>query len=374
MRRIPVSTAVIVLGMCVFWVMLASRLLPIAQRHDFLDLYTGGRLALEGRFAELHSAAVQFAEQRRIVPDLAEVVPFMRPVFYALALAPIGALPYHAAFLVWLALQSALLIGCWIWAWRRFGPDALVYSALFLPAPLGIAAGQDCVIMLALLIIAFEIDQRGHAFASGCVLALMLFKFHLVVLWPVAMLIQKRWRMFAGFCAVGAGEVLLSLALGGMAEARLYVAMLGDKTLDRAFISEPLMVSYQGFLANLGIESMWVAALMIAGILVLFLRAIVNGPIFVIAPLASLLVVPHVYAYDTALLLAPILFTIFQSKNKAARIGAALLATPIPFGFALADKPWAIVASASLMVFFIIIAADAHSFMLLKKMAANEHE
>ncbi len=359
MRRIPVSTAAIVLGMCVFWTMLGSRLVPMAERHDFLDLYTGGRLAWEGRFGELHSAGVQFAVERRMVPDLAEVVPFMRPDFYALALAPIGALPYHAALVVWIALQSALLIACWMWAWRRFGPDALVYCALFLPAVLGIASGQDCVLMLALLIVAFELDQSGRAFASGAVLGLMLFKFHLMVLWPVAMLMQKRYRMFAGFCVAGIAEIVLTFALGGIADARSYVAMLGDKTLDRAFIYEPLMVSYQGFLANLGIGSKWAAAAIIAAIGITFLIAIRRSPLFVLAPLGSLIIVPHVYGYDAVLLLAPILLTIFQSKAKGARIAAAWLATPLPFGFALADKPWAIVASASLMTLFFVSAWGA---------------
>lgn len=355
MRRIPVSTAAIVIGMCVFWGMLGARILPAAMKHDFLNLYTGGRLALYGGFAELHDTGIQLSEERRIVPGLPELVPFVRPVFYAAALAPIAALPYQAAFAMWIVLQVLLLIGCWIWAWRRFGSDALVYSALFLPAPLGIASGQDCVVMLALLIVAFELNEHGRPVACGAVLALMLFKFHLVLLWPVALIVQRRWRMLAGYCAAAMGEVIVSLALGGMSDARLYVALLRNKSLDHLSPSPQLMISYQGFLANLGIESAWASAVMIGAVVVVFVMAIRSAPLFVLAPLASLIIVPHVYGYDAAVLLAPILWTIFESENKAARIAAALLATPIPFGFALADKPWAIVSSASLLVFFLIL-------------------
>ena len=115
MARIPVSTAAVVLALCGLWVTLGSRTLSIARRHDFLNLYTGGSLALSGDFKDLHDVDVQLARERKFVPDLPQLVPFVRPIFYALALAPIAALPYNTAFIVWITLQSALLIACWIW-------------------------------------------------------------------------------------------------------------------------------------------------------------------------------------------------------------------------------------------------------------------
>lgn len=371
MRRIPVSTAAIVLGMCVLWIVMATELLPTARKHDFLSFYMGGRLILDGRVSHIYDTGVQLAEERRFVPELPQLVPFIRPISYAIALAPVAALPYNVAFLAWIAMQILLLIGCWIWAWRRFGPDALVYCALSLPAPLGIASGQDCVVMLALLIVAFELNERGRAAASGAVLGLMLFKFHIALLWPVAILMQRRWRMLGGYCAMAAAEVLVSLAFGGISGARAYVALLTNKNLEHLSPSPQLMISYQGFLANLGIASGWAAGLLIGVVMIAFVMAIRTGPMFVLVPLASLMIVPHVYGYDAAVLVGPILWTIFESRAKAPRIVAALLATPIPFGFALADKPWAIIASASLMTFFLVLAANAKKW---PRRNANKHE
>lgn len=346
--------------MSALWVALGSRIWPASDKHDFLNLYTGGRLALEGRFHEMHDPAVQLDFERRLVPDLPQLVPFVRPVFYALALAPMAALPYRAAFIAWTIAQVLLLIACWIWAWRRFGPDALIFAAMSLPAPLGIASGQDCVVMLALLIVAFELSERKRAVSCGVVLALMLFKFHLVLLWPLALIVQRRWRVFGGCCAGVAALTAVSLALGGMRDARLYAALLQNKSLDHLAPSPQLMISYQGFFANLGIESpVWMAVFI--GIAVAIFAIAVRRPaaLFVLTPVASLIVVPHVYGYDAALLLGPILLTIFESKATAARIMATLLATPLPFGMALADRPWAIASSASLILFFLIL-ATAH--------------
>jgi Glycosyltransferase family 87 len=357
MKRVPVSTAILVIGLCVLWVALGSRIWPASDKHDFLNLYTGGRMALEGRFHAMHDPAVQLEYERRLVPDLPQLVPFVRPVFYALALAPMAAMPYRAAFIAWTAGQSLLLIACWIWAWRRFGPDALIFAALSLPAPLGIASGQDCVVMLALLIVAFELSER--AVLCGVLLSLMLFKFHLVLLWPVALIVQRRWRMLGGYCAGAGALVLISLAFGGIADARLYAALLQNKSLDHLAPSPQLMISYQGLFANLGIESSWAIFGFIATVIAIFVFA-VRRPwnLFVLTPVASLIVVPHVYGYDAALLMVPLLVTIFESTAKAARIAATLLSTPVPFGMALADKPWSIASSASLIAFFLILSAN----------------
>ena len=314
-------------------------------------------MALEGRLHDLHDPAVQLEYERRLVPDLPQLVPFVRPVFYAVALAPMAAMPYRVAFVTWTALQVVLLLACWIWAWRRFGPDALVFAALSLPAPLGIASGQDCVLMLALLVVAFELKERGRAASGGVVLALMLFKFHLVLLWPVALIVQRRWRMFMGYCTAAAALLLISLALGGIADARLYLALLQNKSLDHLAPSPELMISYQGFFANLGVESQWPVALFIAGVVTVFVIAVWPRdwrPLFILTPLASLLIAPHIYGYDAALLMVPLLLTIFETTNKPARIAATLLSTPVPFGMALADKPWAIASSASLLTFFLV--------------------
>jgi hypothetical protein len=359
MKRIPVSTMAIVIGLCALWVALGSRIWPTSLKHDFLNFYTGGALALEGRLHVLHDPAVQLDYQRRLVPELPQLVPFLRPVFFAVAMVPFAALPFRASFVVWTALQIALLLGCWTWAWRRFGPDALVFAALSLCAPLGIASGQDCVVMLALLIVSFELAERGKPASAGVTLALMLGKVHLVLLWPVALVVQKRWRMMAGFCATAAALGLASLALGGIADLRLYIALLESKSLDLGTVSPSpqLMIGYLGLFANLGIESKWAGAFFIAAVVAVLLIGVRRGSwreLFILTPVASLIIVPHVYGYDAALLLVPILLTIFETTFKPARIAAALLSTPLPFGMALADKPWSITSSASLLAYFLI--------------------
>lgn len=362
MERVPVSTGLIVLGMSVLWVMLGSRTIDAARSHDFLNIYSGASLALEGRFADLHDPEVQLEREHRIFPTLPTLVPFVRPSFYAAILAPLALLKYNTAFVVWIVLQSALLMGCWIWGWWKFGANALVFGAMFLPAPLGIGVGQDCVVLLALLIVAFELAERDRPFASGIALAMMLIKFHLVLLWPLALLLNRRWRMLAGFCAAAVIEVAISLALGGIRGAETYVALLRNKSLDRLSPSPELMISQQGLTTNLDIRATWAIGLIIAVVIVIFAIAVRAAPVwrvFALASVASLIIVPHVYGYDATLLMLPIWLTIFRSQRAPSKIAATLLSTPIPFGMALAGKPYAVTASASLVVFLLLLAWES---------------
>jgi len=369
MARIPLWVGLTVVGLSAMWIALGSLILPSARSHDFLNLYTGASLAHEGRFADLHDPEVQLARERQIFPQLNALVPFVRPAFYAALLIPLALLPYGTAFVVWIAAQTILLVACWTWIWRRFGPDALVFAALFLPCPLGIASGQDCVMMLALFILAFELAERSRWFAAGAALALMLVKFHLILLWPVALLIQRRWRMLAGFCATALSLVAICVALGGFRSLRVYAALLQNKSLDHLSPSPELMISFQGLLANLGIQAHWASAVFvtIAIAIAIFLWSVRAAPLwrmFAITAVASLWIVPHVYGYDASLLLLPIALTIFRSANPASRIAATLLATPIPFGFALAGKPWAIVSSASVAIFLLLLASERKELRL----------
>ncbi len=104
-----VRVSVIVLPVCfsVVWLLLGARSLDIARRHDFLNLYTGASLAWQGRFAELHHQDTQLRREQNLVPETKELVPFVRPAVYALLISPLAALPYSAAFWVWLGLQVA---------------------------------------------------------------------------------------------------------------------------------------------------------------------------------------------------------------------------------------------------------------------------
>lgn len=380
-RRIPLQSFVAVLAFCILWIALGSRIVPIARRHDFLNLYTGASMALRGDFAHLHSPAAQLERERRFVPDLPVLVPFVRPPFYALLLAPLALLPYGTAFWVWLVFQSLLLFGCWAWAFFRWGPDALIFGGLFLPTALGIASGQDCVVLLVIVIATYSLSEKGHPLGSGLALGLGLIKFHLFLLWPVALIVQKRWRMLLGACIALTAELAVSLGLSGLTGLRAYFDLLRNKNIERLSPSPELMINVHSLVLNislawnLGISSLVVPACFIALVAVLVIAASWRAPLWrwiAAASLGSLLVPPHVYGYDAALLLLPLWLAIFCSTDRWTRTIAALVVTPLPYLANLAGAPWAATAPISLLVFLAILSRPGPKESASSTLASSE--
>ncbi len=359
MRRIPLTTWAAMFGFSVLWVALGSQIVPGARKHDFLNLYTGASLALDGNFAHMHSPQVQLERERRFVPELKVLVPFVRLPFYALLLAPLALVPFGPAFWVWVSVQSAILAGCWIWAFRRWGPDALIFGALYLPTALGIAHGQDCVVMLALVIAAYALADKGSHIAGGMAVGAGLIKFHLFLLWPLALLVQKRWRMAMGACLMVLAELGVSLALAGRAGLEQYFELLRKKDIERLNPSPELMINVHSLAINFGAGTLLVRGLLVAVVvgLVVFTCWRASWWLCVAAAsIGSLLVAPHVYGYDAGLLLVSIWLAIFVCRDKWTRIVATLACTPIPFLMTLAGTPWAATTPVVLLVFLICLA------------------
>jgi hypothetical protein len=344
-----------------FWVALGSLVLEGARNHDFLNLYTGAKLAAEGRFSELHDPQTQLALEREIVPATPELVPFVRPHFYAALLAPLSLLDYDSALAAWVGLHATLLTAIWFWGARRFGPDALILGAMFLPAPLGIAHGQDGVFMMAVVAGCWALAREGRGGASGVVLSLGLAKFHLLLCVPLGLVLARRWTMLRGFAAGGVALALLSVALGGWSGAQRYVALLRMKDLNRLSPSPELMVNVHSIGVNLGIESVALSAALVCLVLGLLAAAAWKAPLdrFLPAMLAaSLLVAPHIYGYDATMLLPGVWLTCFGAKSRFAKMTAGVLAAPVVYFAALAGSPWPALTAVALLAFLASLAAE----------------
>lgn len=360
---VPLYAVLAVAAFCALWILLGSMLVPGARWHDFLNLYTGASLAREGNFAAMHAPAVQLAREREFAPQLPELVPFVRPPFYALLLAPLAWLPFGPALWAWLGVQAAVLAATWMWAFRRWGTDALIFGAMYLPTALGIAHGQDCVLLLAILLATYAAAGRGQHFLSGAILGAGLIKFHLFLLWPLALVMQKRWRMLAGASIAVLAEVLLSLALAGPGGILKYVALLRMTGLRHLSPSPELMINLRGLALNLHIDNPVTEVVLAVAAVILTAAACWGAPLWravAAASTGSLLIAPHVYGYDAGLLLAGLWLAMFESgapdQARWPRIAATVLLTPLPFLLGLAGSPWAAATSVAMLGFLASLA------------------
>ena len=289
------------------------------------------------------------------------LVPFVRPPYYAALLAPLAYLPFSTALWAWLGLQSAALVLCWAWAWKRFGPDALVLGFLYLPTAIDIAHGQDCVLMLGILILSYVVLERGLPFCAGLLLALGLAKFHLLVLFPLILAATVHCRLLAGFAAGGAILAVISALLGGRQGVAGYVALLRRNDLERLAPSPDQMINIHAIPATLHLPSLWLSALLVLAVVTLVLVAARRAPRwrwFSAAAAGSLLASPHVYGYDAGLLLLPLWLSVHQSGFRLTRVAATLLIVPLPFLASLAGPPWSLLPCLLLVLFLASLAGE----------------
>lgn len=342
-----------------FFVTVCRPILPYARQHDFLSFYTGATLVAEGRVDRLYDIKDQKRVEQSLVPGLVYIAPYIRPPFYALLLSPMARLPLSEAFIVWVAAQIAALLLIWRWAWRRFGPDSLVFCSLFLPAAYGIAHGQDCVFILSAMLGAWLALERTRDVLAGGLAAVALIKFHLLLLLFPAMLLRRKWRMAAGYTAIALIEAVVSLLLAGVDGLRQYFGVLTAKDLDTLSPSPERMLNVNAILVNLGLDSTWTRAALIAAVILATgfaaARARRDRIWFWTAALGSILIAPHAYEYDAAMLLPPILMCIFGGSGKSIRIAAATAALPLPYLCTLAGPPWAAAPSITLAAWFAML-------------------
>lgn len=360
-RRVSKTALLIAAALSVFWATLGGSILIHFYKYDFLCYYIGGTLVRQGLSADLYHPAAQMEVQRQVAPDVAEPRPYVRPPWFAFALAPLTYLSLVHAYVVWIAVLLTTLLATWAWATARFGESALVIAALFLPANLGICFGQDSAAMLAVLCISYVLLTRKRDLASGLVLGLGLMKFHLLLIFPLWMLMQKRWRMLAGFTVTGAAFLVAALALIGPSGLATYVDVLLHGQTELLGRSPDTMVNLYSLPANFGIESKLLNALLAVSIVAMAIYGLRRANVWrglAIASTASLLISPHAFGYDATLLLLPLWLTIEFSKRKLSRYTALLVATPVVFFFTLAPQPLRCVPALALLAFLVVTASD----------------
>jgi len=308
---------------------------------DYAAFYTAARIAADGRLADLHDESLQRHIQAPLIPPGWHPVYFVRMQSWAALLLPFGLLPFRASFLLWVVAQALILVAGWTWAARRFGIDAAVLAAMFPPAVLGIAFGQDVAFVFGLVLLSWILFERGWGFASGLLLGMCAVKPHLVFVVPLAMLVQQRWRMLGGFACGGTLMLGGSMVLGGWNALPRYVAFLG-RVSDALSRRPEREMNVDAILLSAGLPGSLryvLMAMVLAAVLVACRRSDwATG--MTAAMLASFLLAPHTGNYDTTVLIVGAWLTAFSAKKLPVRILATAFFTPIPWLLQLLDAPW----------------------------------
>jgi hypothetical protein len=337
--RKELVTGLFLLAMGISHVVLLFAVMPKLRRgyQDFTIFYTAGRMLRTGQAATLYDLAAQYRTQNEFAPDVPirhAALPYNHPPFEALLFVPLTFVGYLPAYLVWTAL-NVIFLGTSVVFIKRHLPQLAQLSPVlpilavvgFFPSAMGIIQGQDSSLLLLIVVLACVVTTANRDVAAGAILALGLFKFHLVV--PLALVVSaKRPRLLLGFVPAALALVAGSVALVGWQGTLEYVSFVInlEKSGAGGAISALEMANLHGLVSVISIShegSVSSAVItVIASVMVLLVAAawvrqanVTMQRTFALASLAGLLVGYHTMPYDLTLLL-PGAFLFFVEEGR----------------------------------------------------------
>ncbi|MET0372219.1 MAG: glycosyltransferase family 87 protein [Sphingobium sp.] len=168
---------------------------------DFVNLWSGGRLALGGGQSILYDSHTYLAWLESVFGPL-DFYNYSYPPHSLLLALPFGAMPYAPALLLWTILSCALFI----WAARPFIPQAMpIACAVITPAAIiNIWEGQYGLVVGALWLLFYRYIDRAPG-RGGAIAGLLTVKPHLGLLIALTLLTRRMTRpiLIAGVVTIG---------------------------------------------------------------------------------------------------------------------------------------------------------------------------
>jgi hypothetical protein len=326
----------LMVALAVFWPgpdLISSRGYYLGQ--DFVNFWTGGRLALSGHVDAIYDREAYDALVKAWFPPATGFLSFSYPPHILPLLSLLAALPYGTALVVWQTLGLTLFL--WVslaGAGRKQSLDLLPYLMLSPIVILVITVGQASFFLAALFVGGLRL-MAERPIRAGILLGLLTVKPQLGVVVPFALLILRQWRTAAAAAGSALALVALSIALFGVGPWQDYVA----RTLpfQQRVVTE-MMGLYPTMMITPYAEFWWLglpaasALLLHAGIATAVIAAALIGlrapgdPALktAILALASVIATPYCLNYDLALPTAAI--TVWISKRQEP-IGTMTLGT-----------------------------------------------
>jgi arabinofuranan 3-O-arabinosyltransferase len=284
---------------------------------DFVDVWAAGHLTLHGHAATAydwptHKAVEDWALGRHFDGYYGWHYP---PVFLFVA-AALASLPYTLSFLVW-CVGSFLL---YLAAIRAIIGDRAGYllGAAFPPVLANFFVGQNGFLSAALIGATLIFIERRQAILAGALLGLLIYKPHLGLLFPVALVAAGEWRAIAAAATVAAVAAAASWFVFGEASWLAFLGHIGESSqaifADGKAGFSKLQTAFGLTRALGGSETLaWsvqaIVALATAGAVGSLWRS--RAPYDLKAAAlgtAALLATPYLYTYDLAVLAVPLAF------------------------------------------------------------------
>jgi Glycosyltransferase family 87 len=192
---------------------------------DFTTFYAAGKILRDDQASRLYDPQTQFQTQQQFAAEVSirkGPLPYMHPPFEAVLFLPLTFFSYRVAYVLW-DLLNLLILFLLPWLLRPHVPLLQKASLAFwwlaelacFPVFIALLQGQDVLLLLLLLVLAFISLKSDNAFVAGCWLGLGLFRFHVVLPLVLILIWRTRGKAIFGFVLSACGLMMLSLGVVG---------------------------------------------------------------------------------------------------------------------------------------------------------------
>jgi hypothetical protein len=351
------DSAPFLIGWCIFLLLALGAGLTSSARggFDFRSFYAAGCI-LRTQPSRLYDLALQQQVQTAAISKGDYPIPLLHPPYEALLYAPFTLLSYPRAYIAYLCFNMLLLLAVFFVARPMFSstiqtwqprPGLMIFT--FYPVFAAIIQGQNSILLVLIVCLAWRELKAGRDLTAGLLLALGLFKFQIVL--PLALLLAVRWgwRFAAGFAASSAAVAALSFALIGKAGVRGLARTIAAGSLagDRSADMQRIMAIHPLAMPNLfglvsALAGRWLSARSVFAIVALLSAATLlytarllrdattSDRALALAVVCAILVSYHLYIHDLSLLLVPLALLV---RIAWLRTAIYILAPLIVFGY-----------------------------------------
>ncbi len=286
---------------------------------DFVSFWAASTLTLAGTPVAAYDLDVHRAMEMTAVA-IDGTIPFTYPPPYLFAVLPFGLMPYAMAHAVWVATT----VSAYIAAANKLVQGAGILALAFPPAIICGIGGQNSFLIAAIFMSGMTL-LTPRPFVAGLTLGLIVFKPHLGLLLPLALVAAREWRAFAGAAVSTVGLMLLSVAAFGWASWEGFFARmpLAGEIAEAGLVSWNKMASIYAALRLIGVPDYVAlaahAAIAIAACILVWRvwRTSVDiAPRAAVLGCATLLISPYVFIYDQVLLVPALAYLWQRNTNR----------------------------------------------------------
>jgi len=282
---------------------------------DFSQVWTAGRMVLDGRAAEVWSWDAHRAVQEAFHgPALKEWYGWHYPPPFLLVAALLAAMPYLLALFVW---QAATLLP-FAWLTRRYTerPEAWLF-VLAAPVTLICIMHGHNGFLTALLLGGGLMLLEKKPFAAGLLLGCLVYKPQFALVLPLLLLVLWNWRAIAGAAVSSLALIGITLALWGWP---VWQAFIDSLPLTQSIVIEQGRTGWEKIMSPFAAVRSWGGSVEIAYAVQAVFTVAAIAPTLWLArkarpdvrnaavTAAVLISTPYVLDYDYVVLLAGIAF------------------------------------------------------------------